>query len=106
MKEHYLAIKRKKKKKMTGAGNRMDESQIITLSERSQTLISHTNKSVYLMILLYKSAENEDRHIVTEGRSRAPLGQIETWRWVRKGLVAKCSRKLLGRWRYPLSCLG
>lgn len=56
-----------KKKQMTGTCN-MDESQIIALNERSQTLTSHTNKSVYLMILLYKSAENEDRPIVTEGR--------------------------------------
>ena len=94
-----------KKKQMTGTCN-MDESQIITLSERSQTLTSHTNKSVYLMILLYKSAENEDRPIVTEGRSMVPLGQSETWWWVRKARLQKCSRKLLGRCTYPLPCLG
>lgn len=90
---------------MTGTCN-MDESQIITLSERSQTLISHTNKSIYLMILSYKSAENTDRHIVTEGRSMVPLGQSETWWWVRKGQVAKVLKKTSGKMDIPIILFG
>lgn len=91
---------------MTDTCNNMDESQIITLSERSQTLTSHTNKSVYLVILLYKSAENEDRPIVTEGRSMVPLGQSETWWWVRKGQVAKVLKKTSGKMDISIILLG
>lgn len=86
-----------KKKQMIDTYN-MNEFRIVTHSERSQIPL-HTHKSIYLMILLYNSLENENRPIVTESRSMVFLGQSENGWW------QKCWRKLLGRWMYSLSCL-
>lgn len=68
-----------KKKQMIDTYN-MNEFRIVTHSERSQIPL-HTHKSIYLMILLYNSLENENRPIVTESRSMVFLGQSENGWW-------------------------